>query len=432
MERKRKEIVIWLALLLLGISLLPVGFSLEGGVIQSVYADGDGGDGGDGDDGDDGGDDDGGSDDGGDDSGGDDGDTGDSGDEGGDLNDDEMVEWLSEGHAGAEIEVYRTDEMTQWLSRSEERTLIASQWGGAPLFSEPSTLIAAAPRPTPDHQSKSEEDEEQFFSVDDLQLSYPRVVEDSDDDVAVIIGNANYKKFGASIPNVTPAYADADAFSRFAREGLGIREGNIIHLRDATQAQMIRLFGTAKYPQGQLHDWVKRNRSRVYLYFSGHGAPGQEEGNYLVPSDADSGRLALNGFPVEHLYQNLAELDARSVTVVLEACFSGMAQESNLVTHASPIFVQRKSTAIPKGITVIAAGGPSQIASWEQDRSHGLFTKYYLHAVSGEADEHPYGNKDGEVQLNEIHSYLQDTLTYWARRYYGREQVAQIHPGEER
>jgi len=264
-----------------------------------------------------------------------------------------------------------------------------------------------------------------------LQIDYQRTVEDSDHDIAVIIGNANYQQFGSSVPDVVPAYADADAFARFAREGLGVREGNIIHLRDATQAQMIRLFGSEVHQQGQLYDWVRNDQSRVYLYFSGHGAPGTEQSNYLVPADADGARLALNGYPVHQLYQNLSALQAKSVTVVLEACFSGLSQDSKLVTHASPIFVRKRPTVVPDGVTVISAGGNEQIASWEQDRSHGLFTKYYLQAMSGKADREPYGNGDGVVKLNEVEQYLQETLTYWARRYYGREQVAQIYRGED-
>jgi len=232
---------------------------------------------------------------------------------------------------------------------------------------------------------------------------------------------------------VTPAYADAEAFTRYVREGLGVREGNIIHLKDATQAQMMRLFGTEKHPKGQLYDWVKPQQSRVTLYFSGHGAPGvkAKESNYLVPADADGARLALNGYPVEELYQNLSKLNARSVTVVLEACFSGVSQDSQVVTHASPIFAQRKPTTIPKEITVISAGGSDQIASWEQDRSNGLFTKYYLYAMSGKADHPPYGNGDGRVSRDELQRYLDKTLSYWARRYYGREQVAQIQEGKK-
>ena len=40
------------------------------------------------------------------------------------------------------------------------------------------------------------------------------------DDIAVIIGNANYTKQGQDIPNVTPAYADAAGFKRYAVQGL--------------------------------------------------------------------------------------------------------------------------------------------------------------------------------------------------------------------
>lgn len=406
--------------------LLPFSYH-HGWGIPTVWADGDGGDGGDGDgDGDDGGDDDGsdGGSDGGSDAGG--GDGSDGGDE---WDGEEYLEWLSEGLNSAGVTTFQQQDERAWISEEEEHALIASQWNHP--VSQRYAVATRHAEPVDPIPIQKIEVESSVFPQDRLQLSYRRLVEQSDDDIAVIIGNANYSQFGAEVPDVVPAYADAEAFSRFAREGLGVREGNIIQLQDATQAQMMRLFGTAEHPQGQLYDWVKRDRSRVYLYFSGHGAPGpQQASNYLVPADADGARLALNGYPLGQLYQNLAALDARSVTVVLEACFSGLSQESQVVTHASPIFVRKRPKLVPEEITVIAAGAAEQIASWEQDRSHGLFTKYYLHAMSGEADREPYGNGDEIVELDEVDRYLKDTLTYWARRYYGREQVAQIHQGE--
>jgi len=51
-----------------------------------------------------------------------------------------------------------------------------------------------------------------------------------------------------------------------------VREGNIIHVKDATGAQMTRIFGSATDFRGQLFDWVKAGRSKVYVYYSGHGA----------------------------------------------------------------------------------------------------------------------------------------------------------------
>jgi hypothetical protein len=80
----------------------------------------------------------------------------------------------------------------------------------------------------------------------------------------------------------------------------------------------------------------------------------------------------------------------------------------------------------PKKITVISAGAANQVASWEKDKSQSLFTKYFLKGMSGEGDNKPYGNSDGKVSLRELKKYLDGNMTYYARRYYGRTQQAQI------
>ena len=46
--------------------------------------------------------------------------------------------------------------------------------------------------------------------------------------------------------------------------------------------------------------------------------------------------------------------------------------------------------------------------------------------MSGEGDRKPYGNEDGKVSLKELKRYLDKEMTYLARRYYGRDQTAQI------
>jgi hypothetical protein len=48
----------------------------------------------------------------------------------------------------------------------------------------------------------------------------------------------------------------------------------------------------------------------------------------------------------------------------------------------------------------------------------------------GEADAKPYGNGDGKVGLNELKRYLKKAMTRLARRYYGRDQTAQIVVGK--
>ena len=80
----------------------------------------------------------------------------------------------------------------------------------------------------------------------------------------------------------------------------------------------------------------------------------------------------------------------------------------------------------PKKITVISAGAANQVATWEEDESQSLFTKYFLKGMSGEGDKKPYGNGDGKVDDRELKKYLDDTMTYYARRYFLRNQTAQI------
>ena len=147
-----------------------------------------------------------------------------------------------------------------------------------------------------------------------LALSFPKGVE-RPDDVAVIIGNGDYSRLGHDIPDVRPAHADAASIRLYATQALGISDKNIIALTDATAAQMLAVFGSDKDHRGQLFDWVKPGRSRVFVYYAGHGAPGGEgNGPYLVPTDAEASRIGLSAYPLPLLYENLAKLPAASIT----------------------------------------------------------------------------------------------------------------------
>ena len=243
-------------------------------------------------------------------------------------------------------------------------------------------------------------------------------------DIAVIIGNANYAN-GKDIPNVVPAYADAEGIKNYVTQALGIAEDNIIFLKDATQTDLIGTFGNKDSHKGRLFRYLTPNKSRVFVFYSGHGAPGDQGTNFLVPTDAEASLIDLNGYSLKTLYQNLSKLPAKSVTVVLEACFSGTSDAGTVISNASPVYLKAKDTGIPSNITVIAAGAANQIASWETDKSHGLFTKYFLKGMSGEADN----DNDQQVSWVELKDYFEKTVTRSAMRNYGREQTPQIVVG---
>ncbi|MGZ6225679.1 MAG: caspase family protein [Syntrophales bacterium] len=241
--------------------------------------------------------------------------------------------------------------------------------------------------------------------------------------VAVIIGNKDY---GNRAPSVDYAYNDADAMRKFFVEGLGLSENNIISLRDVTRADMEAVFGNDRTPKGKLWQWVRPHKSDVFVFYSGHGVPGMKDGReYLWPVDGNLNTPEIFGYPLGLLYKNLDQIEARSVTVFIDACFSGESANGTLIRGASGVRVTPKKTA-ESTFTVVTATREGQVASWDDDNKHGLFTEHLLNALNGAADEKPYGKGDGRVTLNAIKTYLDSEMTYAARRRYGRDQQASV------
>ena len=65
----------------------------------------------------------------------------------------------------------------------------------------------------------------------------------------------------------------------------------------------------------------------------------------------------------------------------------------------------------------------NQSASWDEKAKHGLFTRYFLEGVYGAADV----DGDKQIELEEIKTYLDQTMTRRARRDFLREQEAWVN-----
>ena len=183
------------------------------------------------------------------------------------------------------------------------------------------------------------------------------------DGVAVIIGNSNYTGTG----KVQFAHRDAAAFRRYVLGVLGFDAANVIYLQDASQAQMIGVFGSAQDPRGKLWFYldpdVGRKASDVVVFYSGPGMPGLNEktpGAYLLPTDANPSNPRLNGYSVELLYRNLSKLPARRVSVFLDACFTGRGGDGK--PHL-------------KSVANLPEGGPAGQRRSQYDSPHGGETR---------------------------------------------------------
>ncbi len=258
-----------------------------------------------------------------------------------------------------------------------------------------------------------------------IERDIPQAIQQNPDAVAVIIGNRTYR---GDTPDVSFAIRDASMVRRYVEEAMGYRPGNIIYREDATFTDFRVLFGDKDSPQGRLKDMVREGVSDVFIYYSGHGAPDPNTNTgYLMPVDADPNRLSLSGYPLEVLYENLAKLGARSLTVVVDACFSGATGAGDmLIAEASPIGIEIRdpSARIDNG-TIITASTGSQIASWHPEKRHGLLTYFFLKGIQGAADF----DEDGRITVGELRQYLADPvhgLPYYARRLHSRDQTPQV------
>jgi hypothetical protein len=236
------------------------------------------------------------------------------------------------------------------------------------------------------------------------------------DDFALVVGIEQYQ----NIPKADYGERDAATMKRYIQK-LGVPEENVIFLT----GQRATRTGLAKY----LEEWLPRNvtdQSRVYFYYSGHGAPDPSDGlSYLVPWDGDPTFLKSSAYPVSRLYEKLGALKAKEVVVMLDSCFSGAGGRSVLAKGARPL-VNAKTADIPEGskLSLLTASGGDEITGSLDEQGHGLFTYYLLKGMGGEAV------RDGHLAISDLYAYVQKNVQRAARRQ-NREQTPQLKTGTD-
>ena len=239
--------------------------------------------------------------------------------------------------------------------------------------------------------------------------------------LAVVIGIENYQY----VPDATYAYNDAEVFREYLSETMGFKKQRIKIATNskATQAEMNKLLGS--------NGWLSRNivkgKSDLVVYFSGHGIANSKDNNTgILPFDVDPNYAI--GLPLKELYYNLSKMGAKTVTVYLDACFTGQTRDSKmLIADARPIIISPNKDSIPSNVTVFSASTGSQISGAIKEKEHGLFTYYILKGMSGEADI----NKDKSIQINELSSYVSENVKEQAA-VNGREQTPEIQGNKDR
>ena len=215
------------------------------------------------------------------------------------------------------------------------------------------------------------------------------------DDFAVVVG---VEKYAQNLPKAEFADEDARAF-RAHLIALGVPARHIVYLSDerASRSELVK----------NIERWLPKNvkpDSRVYFYFSGHGAPDPATGNaYLVGFDGDPSDLSDTAYPLSRLYANLGKLKARHVVVALDSCFSGAGGRSVIAEGTRPLVNRVKEGVIPRNgkLIVLTASKSDQSSGILKDKRHGTFTYYLLKGLNGKALD-----SKNHVTMDSLYSYL--------------------------
>ena len=250
----------------------------------------------------------------------------------------------------------------------------------------------------------------------DVRKDIPNTNMDNPHAVAVVIGNRNYT---APLPNVDYAHNDALFVKKYLIQTLGYKEDNIIYHKDAKTVTFLDIFGTEKNPKGTLFNQVSPDGlSDIFIFYSGHGVPdvkseSVEKPPYLLPVGVTPASVSLSGYSLDLLYRNLNQIPHRHATVVIDACFNGTSAGGRLFKSSGFVFPKMKISKISYDKSAIfTAVKPEQLAYWDDDNQHGLFTYFFLKALRGEAD----GNRDGQLTASEIDVYVKEHVSDTARR----------------
>jgi hypothetical protein len=241
------------------------------------------------------------------------------------------------------------------------------------------------------------------------------------DGIAVVIGVESYQYVQAA----TYAYNDAEVVREYIADTMGFKKDRVKLATNtrATRAELDRLLGSS----GWLARNVVKGKSDVVVYFSGHGIPDPKSQKVgLLPFDVDPNYSV--GLPLDELTKNLSRLGARSVTLILDTCFSGQTRERKLLlADARGLKIVPRMTKSPGGVTILSAATGAQISGPLKSKEHGVFTYYLLKGLSGEADE----NRDKSLTMNELSTYVSQQVKVQAARL-GWEQTPQLTGTENR
>lgn len=244
---------------------------------------------------------------------------------------------------------------------------------------------------TPDFYAKNETKLSKFMKEhkgSDVDFDIPMANNISNNTFAVVISNEKYQMEKA----VQYAENDGKTFADYCKKTLGLPEKNVHFVTNAT-------LNNIKHEIKWLQDviTVYNGDAKIIFYYAGHGIPDeQNKSAYLLPIDG-YGSDVTTGYALEDLYKALGSLPSKSVTVFLDACFSGAKRDGEMLASARGVAIKVKQATPVGNIVVFSAAQGDETAYPYKEEEHGLFTYYLLKKLQ---------ETKGDVTLGELGDYI--------------------------
>ena len=248
------------------------------------------------------------------------------------------------------------------------------------------------------------------LGVSEVDIEIPTSNIKTDNTFAVIIANENYQK-EAQVPF---AVNDGRTFAEYCKKTLGIPNNNVHIVTDATLNNM-------KYEVRWLKQVIDAygGEARVIFYYAGHGIPDESQKTaYLLPVDG-FGNDVSTGYKLDDLYSTLGNLPSKSVTVFLDACFSGANRNGEMLASARGVAIKAKSSAPVGNMVVFSAAQGDETAYPNNEQQHGMFTYYLLKKIKETA---------GNVTYKELGDYVTDNVRKQSIVVNGKSQTPTVVP----
>ena len=226
----------------------------------------------------------------------------------------------------------------------------------------------------------------------------------------IIFANEDYK----NVSSVPYAKNDGTIFQKYCQKTLGIPVSNIHYVENAS-------FNDMRIQLAWLSDVCNAfdGNASIIVYYAGHGIPDESSKSaYLLPVDGD-GRYVQSAYKLDDMYQKLGAMNAKSVTVFMDACFSGSKREEGMLASARGVALKVKS-GVPQGnMVVFSAATGDETAYPNNEEQHGMFTYYLLKKLQ---------ETKGEVTLKALGEYITTNVRQQSIVKNGKSQTPCVTP----